>query len=74
MSYKFCPHCNSIVETRINPSGYKQMRYQNSVLKRRKIIHRVQDGGCGQNWFTYEVPEDLMRRLAITLFHPEMEI
>ena len=74
MTKKYCPNCKTLVETRIIPSGYKQMPYQNSIIKRRKIIHRPKNGGCGHTWYTYEVPEDVMRRLAPILFSPEWEV
>ena len=64
MTTKYCPNCQSLVETKVVPSGYKQIRINNSVLKRRKIIHKIEDEGCDHTWFTYEVPEGLMRRLA----------
>ena len=64
MTKKYCPDCKALVKTKVVPSGYDQIRINNSVIKRRKIIHRIEDGGCGHTWFTYEVPEDVMRRLA----------
>ena len=27
--------------------------------KRRKIIHLEEDGGCGHEWYTVEVPESI---------------
>ena len=74
MTKKYCPQCNSIVETRIDPTGYKQVPYRNIVMKRRKIAHRRQEGGCGHTWYTFEVSEGLMQHMAPTLFHPEWEI
>jgi len=74
MTIKYCPNCKILVKTKVALPGYKQIPYQNSVIKRRKVIHRVEDGGCGNTWSTYEVPEDLMRRLAPILFNPEWEV
>jgi len=74
MTIKYCPNCKNLVKTKVVPGIYKQIPYQNSVITRRQITHRIEDGGCNHIWYTFEVPEDLMRRLAITLFHPEMEI
>ncbi len=74
MTTKYCPNCQTLVKTRTIPSGYEQIPYQNSVLKKRQIIHRSEDGGCGLTWPTYEVPEDIMRRIAPTLFNPEWEV
>ena len=68
MTIKYCSNCKQLVKTKVVPSGYKQIPYQNSIIKRRQIIHKVEDGGCGHTWFTYEVPEDLMRMLAPAMF------
>ena len=73
MTIKYCPNCKTLVKTKVVPSGYKQMSYQNSVLKRRKIIHRIEDEGCGHTWYTYEVPEGVMRRLVPTMFDGILE-
>ena len=68
MKSKYCPNCQALVETKVVPNGYKQVPYQNSVITRRKIIHRIEDEGCGHTWYTYEVTEDVMRHLAPTIF------
>ena len=73
MTIKYCPGCKTLGKTKVVPSRYKQMPYQNSVIKRRKIIHQIEDGGCGHTWYTYEVPEDLMRHLAPTIFDDILE-
>ncbi|MBT6339467.1 MAG: hypothetical protein HOJ48_09255 [Desulfobacula sp.] len=74
MTIKYCPNCETLVKTKVVPSGYKQIRINNSIAKRRKIIHRIEDGGCGHTWFTYEVPEDVMMRLAPTMFDDILEV
>ena len=74
MTIKYCPECKTLGKTKVVPSGYKQVPCQNSVIKRRKIIHQIEDGGCGHTWHTYEVPEGLMRRMAPILFNPEWEV
>ena len=56
MAAKYCPNCGQIVITKVDPSGYKQIRYEGVVTKRRKIRHREEDGGCGYVWYTYESP------------------
>lgn len=74
MTKKYCPNCEDLVETRAIPTGYQQIPYQNSTIKRRKIIHRIEDGGCGHTWCTYEVTEDVMKRLAPTMFDDSLEV
>jgi hypothetical protein len=74
MTIKYCPTCKTQVKTKVVPSGYKQIAYQNSVVKRRKIIHKIEDGGCGHTWYTYEVPEDVMRRSVPTMHDDVLEV
>lgn len=74
MTTKYCPECETLGKTKVVPSGYKQIPYQNNVIKRRKIIHKVEDGGCGHTWYTYEVSEGLMRQLAPTLVDEVLEV
>jgi len=74
MTKKYCPNCEQTVETKVVPGIFKQMPYQNSFVKRRKIIHRIEDGGCGHTWYTYEVPDDVMRQLAPTVFDDVLEV
>jgi len=57
MTFKFCPMCKKIVKTKVKAEGYKQYPYENDVvMKRRKISHLEEDGGCGHAWYTYEIP------------------
>jgi hypothetical protein len=40
--------------------GYKQMVYRGVPVKRRKVVcgrNREGDGGCGAEWYSYEIPE-----------------
>ena len=74
MTKKYCPSCEDLVETRVTSTIDKQIPYQNSIIKRRKIIHRIEDGGCGHTWFTYEVTEGLMRRMAPIIFDDVLEV
>ena len=57
MTIKYCPECKELVKTKVVPSGYKQIMADISIIKRREIIHRIEDGGCGYSWYTYEVAE-----------------
>jgi hypothetical protein len=61
--YRYCPYCREIVETRVLPGGYRQMVYRGVPVKRRKSIcgmDREGRGGCGHEWFTYEIPETVL--------------
>lgn len=74
MTIKYCPTCKTLEKTKVDPSGYKQIPYQGSVIKRRKIIHRIEDGGCGHIWYTYEFPEYILRQLAPGVFNNILEV
>jgi len=74
MTIKYCPVCEELGKTKVDPSGYKQIRIDNSIIKRRKITHRIEDGGCGHTWYTYEVSDDLMRRLVPAMFTDVLEV
>ena len=61
--YRYCPFCKEIVETRVLPEGYRQLVYRGVPVKRRKSIcgmDRDGRGGCGHEWFTYEIPETVL--------------
>jgi hypothetical protein len=74
MTIKYCPTCKTLVKTKVVPSNYKQIPYQNSIIKRRQIIHQIEDGGCGHTWHIYEVSEEVMRHLAPTMFDDILEV
>ncbi len=61
MGTKYCPVCREVVETKALPD-YKQIEYRGILVKKRKIIHMEEDGGCGNTWYTLEVPEDVLIR------------
>ena len=48
-----------IVITKALPN-YTQIEYRGILVKRRKIVHREEDGGCGHIWHTVEVVEDAL--------------
>ena len=61
--YRCCPFCREIVETRVLPVGYRHVKYRGVPFKRRKVIcgmDREGRGGCGHEWFTYEIPETVL--------------
>ena len=60
---RFCPNCNEIQETRVLPEGYRHLDYRGVRVKRRKVVcgkDRNGIGGCGQTWYTYEIPETVL--------------
>ena len=59
MGTKFCPICNEVVITRALPN-YSQVEYRGIMVKRREILHREEDEGCGRTWYTIELPEDVI--------------
>lgn len=68
MTRKFCPHCQEFGETKVKGSGYSQIKVRDTAVKKRMIIHRIEDGGCGQIWFSYELPENLLKHFCPELF------
>ncbi len=59
MTLKYCPHCNKIGHTRTMPH-YIQVPWNGIVVKQRRIIHMVEEGGCGLTWYTAELPWDML--------------
>jgi len=59
MGRKYCPECKEVVETKALPN-YSQIEFQGIAAKRRKIVHMEEDGGCGYEWYTLELPEDVL--------------
>ncbi len=59
MGTKYCPDCRKVVETKAL-SNYSQVEYRNILVKKRKIAHLEEDGGCGHTWYTIELPEDVL--------------
>jgi hypothetical protein len=49
---KFCSNCREVVITKAFPN-YSQIEYQGILVKRQKIGHLEEDGGCGCEWFTF---------------------
>ena len=59
MTLKYCPHCNEIGKTRVM-SDYEQMPWKGILVKRRRVMHLIDDGGCGHAWYTVELPWDML--------------
>ena len=59
MTLKYCPHCNRIGHTR-TMAHYKQVPRNGIMVKQRRIIHMVEEGGCGLTWYTAELPWDML--------------
>ena len=59
MGMKYCPVCKEVAITKALGS-YSQVDFRGVPVKRRKIVHLEEDGGCGHEWFTVEVPADVL--------------
>lgn len=59
MGTKYCPECREVVYSKALPN-YSQVEFRGIPVKRREIIHKEEDGGCGYKWYTLEVPEDIL--------------
>ena len=57
MGTRYCPSCKEMIEAKALPGGYRQVNFNGILAKRRKVIHREEDGGCGEEWWTLEIPE-----------------
>jgi len=47
--------------------GYSQVKFNGVLVKRRKIIHPIDNNGnpgCGSTWYTLEIPEDALNKLS----------
>ncbi|MDB4303597.1 hypothetical protein N9934_02270 [Desulfosarcina sp.] len=56
---KYCPNCKEVVVTKALSSNYSQVDFKGIWGKKRKIVHLEEDGGCGHEWYTVEVVEDI---------------
>ena len=65
MAARYCPRCKKIVEAKVLETGYSQMKFENVIAKRRKIVHLTEDGGCGHEWYTLEIPEEIFKPLKV---------
>ena len=63
MGKRYCPECKEVVEVKVS-GKYSQIKFQGIPVKRRKVIHREEDGGCGHEWYTIEIPEDHFTNLS----------
>ena len=52
-------YCQEVIVTKALGS-YSQVDFSGVPVKRRKIAHLDEDGGCGCEWFTVEVAEDVL--------------
>ena len=59
MGRKYCPECTEVVVTKVL-GDYSQIELRGISAKRRRIKHMEEDGGCGCEWFTVEMPEDII--------------
>jgi hypothetical protein len=63
MTIKYCPHCGKLGNTRVM-AHYIQVPCQGILVKQRRIVHMVEDGGCGLTWYTGELPFDMLDQEA----------
>ena len=59
MTIKYCPYCNKIGKTRVL-SDYEQVPWRGIMVKRRRVMHLIDDGGCGHTWYTVELPFEML--------------
>jgi len=60
MGSRYCPKCKEMIDAKVLSSGYSQVAFKTIRAKRRKVIHREEDGGCGKKWSTVEIPEEFI--------------
>ena len=60
MGMKYCPHCKQLGDARVLPY-FTQIRWKGILVKKRRVIHMVENGGCGLTWYTVEMPADMLR-------------
>lgn len=60
MGFRYCPECKQVIDAKALSGGYRQVAFNGVIAKRRKVIHREQDGGCGHSWWTLEIPEEFI--------------
>ena len=59
MTIKYCPHCKRLGDARVM-AHYEQVPWKGIEVKQRRVVHMVEDGGCGLTWYTAELPFDLL--------------
>ena len=64
MGFKYCPECKQVIDAKALPGGYRQVKFNGILAKRRKVIHREADGGCGHSWWTLEIAEEFIGNLS----------
>ena len=60
MTIKFCPHCKKLGNARVM-AHYEQIPWQGILVKQRRVVHMVEDGGCGMTWYTGELPFEMLQ-------------
>ena len=53
MAMRYCPVCKRIADVRAL-GNYSQVEIEGKICKKRKVIHREEEGGCGCTWYTLE--------------------
>ena len=60
MGFRYCSNCKEIIDAKVLSGGYRQVKFNGVIAKKRKVIHREDDGGCGHKWSTLEFPEEFL--------------
>jgi len=60
MGFRYCTECKEVGEVKVLSIGYSQVAFNGIQAKRRKVIHREEDGGCGHELWTLEIPEEFL--------------
>ena len=63
MTIKFCPHCKKLGNARVM-AHYEQVQWRGIPIKQRKVIHMIEEGGCGLTWYTAELPFEMLDQEA----------
>ncbi len=61
MGTKYCPNCKRVVISKA-VGNYSQVDFKGIMVKRGKIVHLQEDGGCGPEWYTVEIAEDVVKK------------
>ena len=60
MTLKYCPYCRKIGNVRVM-AHYDQVPWKGIMVKQRKVIHMIEEGGCGLTWYTGELPFEMLK-------------
>ncbi len=61
MGTKYCPNCKRVVISKA-VGNYSQVDFNGIPGKRWKIVYLEEDGECWHEWYTVEIPEDVLKK------------